>query len=144
MDNLYLKKYLKYKLKYNKIKGGGRICSSDFNTFVKGINIAILNNKSYESKISNFFDFMKKCIIVYNSIQDSTYVKCDNDFHKNQKFSKLAQGTYNYAFKSSIAELSDKVYLRAKDPTYDLDEINLLINLNNRCVNLWFIQFNNY
>ena len=37
MDNLYLKKYLKYKLKYIKIKGGG--CPRDFDKyheFMKG------------------------------------------------------------------------------------------------------------
>jgi hypothetical protein len=159
MYDLYLKKYLKYKLKYNKIKGGGYICNSDFKTFLNEIKKSIIHYD--ESLIIKYHDFMQQCeqssdyetaykklketiirdeylfriIKYYNFMlkcKQSTFFYCEENFCANNQLEKLetaAISAYNSVFKTS--KFPNSVYLRAKNPTYNFDEIDLLINLNN-------------
>ena len=133
MDNLYLKKYLKYKSKYEKIKGGGDTRSPIFEIFIHEINTPILQHEDNAPKIKKYFNFMKKCIQFSNDKQLSDitirkYVDCVKNFHITQQLKRLTTGGYNIVFKNP--KLPECIYLRAKEPTYNFDEINLLINLN--------------
>jgi hypothetical protein len=135
MDNFYLKKYLKYKLKYFKIKGGvgGVISSTDFDTCVGKSNMPIVDKKN-----KKYLEFMKKCRDLsdttesaYFKITKSAYFDCITNFHKNQDLKELttaAKSAYNSVFKTDKSPGS--VYLKATEPTYDFDEIELLISLN--------------
>ena len=166
MDNLYLKKYLKYKLKYNKIKGGGDEDedkrNSDFERFLEEIDSSITKDISllliiqyyksmldceqsfdYESCIKHIknslsvdsYTFINKIIKYYNFMlkckQQSEYFDCVKDFRESLALEKLgtaAKSTYNSVFKT--IKSPDKVYLEANKPTYNFDEIELLVKLN--------------
>lgn len=164
MDNLYLKKYLKYKLKYNKIKGGGDEDECNFKRFLKEIDSSITQDiglsliieyynsmldckqsSDYESCIKRIknslsvdsYTFINKIIKYYNFMlkckQQSTYFDCVKDFHKSLALKELgtaAISAYNSVFIETL-KLPKNVYLKANKPTYNFDEIELLINLNN-------------
>ena len=100
MDNLYLRKYLKYKLKYNKIKGG--MIDDNYNMFKDKCK-----NTGYFLSEENF---------------------CAGEDEKLVKLETAAEGNYNDVFKTT--KLPNSILLKAKKPTYDFDEIELLISLN--------------
>ena len=131
-DNLYLKKYLKYKLKYEKIKGGGdgygALYSVIFHIEYDKFCSKIKETSVEKSDVENYFNFMTKCIENSNSAKIK-YVDFEDNFYVSKQLSVLEEGGFNLVFKSR--KLPEFIYLKSYEPTYDFDEIKLLIYLNN-------------
>ena len=83
-----------------------------------------------DKKIEKYLEFMKKCRQL-SDITKSAYFDCVINFHEKQNLQNLttaAKSAYNSVFKSTTSP--DRIYLKAKEPTYDFNEIELLISLN--------------